>query len=56
MKKTIYASLAILVCAVPGFCGIVIPPTPEPSTDVLLGAVVLGFGAFAVYKSRKKKV
>ncbi len=53
MKQAIYTSIAVLACAVPGFCGIT--PIPEPTTDVLLGAVVLGFGAFAVYKSRKKK-
>jgi len=54
MKKLIYSSIAILCCAVPGFCGTPVP-TPEPATDLLLGAAVLGFGAFAVYKSRKKK-
>lgn len=57
MKKAIYTSIAILACAIPGICGAGGGSTlPEPSTDLLLGAVVLGFGAFAVYKSRKKKV
>ena len=52
MKQAIYTTIAILASAVPGFCGATLP---EPNSDFLLGAVVLGFGAFAVYKSRKKK-
>ena len=55
MKQAIYTSIVILACAIPGFCGATVT-MPEPTTDVLLGAVVLGFGAFAVYKSQKKKV
>jgi len=56
MKKTIVTLIAICSAAIPAFCGVGGGTTmPEPSSDLLIGAAVVGFGAFAVYKSRKKK-
>jgi hypothetical protein len=56
MKKTIVTLIVFFSAAVPGFCGLSGGSTvPEPATELLLGAAIIGFGALAVYRGRKKQ-